>query len=127
MSDPVIDSTNDPTGAGDNSPGSNPAAAPVAAAENIIDELRAEIRAIRQDSSKTKSQADAIIGELTAKIEKQEDYIGQIRKQFEKFKDRPQQTLVPPPPPPPDAASTPAPPNQAPDTRPRGFKGWKGW
>ena len=70
----------------------------VSEAEKIIDELKAEIAEIRRSHSSDRSKSDATIGELRAKIEEMEGYIDGVKKQFEKLRSRPKQSLVPPPP-----------------------------
>lgn len=67
-------------------------------AEKIIDDLKAEIAEIRRSHSSDRSKSDATIGELRAKIEEMEGYIDGVKKQFEKLRSRPKQSLVPPPP-----------------------------
>lgn len=69
-------------------------------ASRVIEELKAEIAEIRRAGASDRSKSDATIGELRAQIETLNEYIDGIKKQFEKARMRPKQSLVPPPPPP---------------------------
>ena len=83
----------------------------VDSAQRIIDELKSEIADIRKSHASDRKKSDEIIGQLTARIDELNGYIDGVKKQFEKARTRPKQTLVTPPPPPPSDANKSVPEN----------------
>lgn len=75
--------------------------------ESIIEDLKGEIKRLRQDSAGDKRKHDEEIGALHETIDEFREEIDKFKKSVEKARQRPSQTLVPPPPPPPDETAEP--------------------
>ncbi len=71
----------------------------ISQAQHFIDEMKAEIAELRRSKATDQRKNDDVIGGLRAEIEEMKGYIDGVKKQFEKIRTRPKQTLVPPPPP----------------------------